>query len=129
MSKLLDALMPARRGFEILAPDRLEDVAWIDSRRPGFKALVLEEFQAHFNQTLEELGGAVLANDQEQVRGLVHRLRGSAVSFGAQRLAVLLRDLHNRLEGAQTQLTERDMSRLRQAGAAAMMRYQLWLDQ
>jgi len=114
---------------ESFDPDRLADLVSIERERPGFKALVLDRFESHFRASLEHLYQAALVQDREQTERIVHRLQGSAASFGATRLTALLRDLQAQLKDEPRFLVQEEMNRLRNAGAIAVACYSQWLNQ
>ncbi len=75
---------------------RVLDPAVLDALRgyaksAAFLKQVIEIFEEHGQTSIAELCAAAQADDRESLRRVAHRLKGSCLNVGAQRMAQMLR--------------------------------------
>ncbi|HUO70884.1 MAG TPA: Hpt domain-containing protein [Solirubrobacteraceae bacterium] len=88
-----------KRGAALWDPRVLADIG-----DPELTAEIVELFTRQMSDALPELSAALERGSGEHVHALAHRLKGSALTVGAPRLAALLEELST--AGASAQLAD-----------------------
>lgn len=77
--------------IRVLDPSVLEALRGY-AKSGAFLQQVIEIFEQHGRTSVAELCAAAEADDRESLRRVAHRLKGSCLNVGAQRMAQMLRN-------------------------------------
>lgn len=86
---------------------------------------LLDQFHAQSTTILKELEEAISNNQSEKARGLLHKLKGSCLTMGAEDLAAVVIDLYQAVGTGRT-LVVSDVQTIRQ-GLLAFEQYKAGL--
>ncbi|MGY6631172.1 MAG: Hpt domain-containing protein [Wenzhouxiangella sp.] len=105
-----------------LNPDTLEEFQLLEQLQPGFCKRLLRRFEESFEQGL-----TALAQHQETEAEILHRLSGSAASFGAVGLAEQIRQFERQIQQGHAGPNDQDISQLEDSVQAVRQAFQSWL--
>ncbi|MGY6588018.1 MAG: Hpt domain-containing protein [Wenzhouxiangella sp.] len=109
---------PGRR----LNPDTLEEFQLLEQLQPGFCEKLLQRFEESFEQGLAALG-----QTEETEADILHRLSGSAASFGALELADHIRRFERRIRQGRPGPSLDDIGELRASTQQVSLDFRNWL--
>ena len=109
---------PSRR----LNPDTLEEFQLLEQLQPGFCERLLQRFEESFEQGL-----AALSQTEEAEADILHRLSGSAASFGALELADHIRRFERRIRQGHPGPSTDDIGELQTAIQQVPRDFRNWL--
>jgi HPt (histidine-containing phosphotransfer) domain-containing protein len=110
------------QDIPLVDSNRLSELAMMDDEG-GFVRELVDLFIADSSSSMSELEHALAASDLTNVRKIAHRLKGSALSIGANRFAALASDIESDDQTDSIEASADSMITLRDETISALLQH------